>query len=71
MRLEDRSEAGGEDRSPKEYLGDSVYAAVEFGSIRLTTENGYPNDPRNVIYLEPLVLKALFEYAHRLGWRVP
>jgi len=30
----------------KEYLGDSVYAELNnVGSIILTTENGYPDDP--------------------------
>jgi len=36
----------------KTYLGDSVYAEAENGMIKLTTDNGYPDDPRNVIYLE-------------------
>lgn len=34
----------------KAYLGDSVYADVEDGMVKLTTENGYPDDPRNVIF---------------------
>ncbi len=36
----------------KRYLGDSVYAAVENGMIKLTTENGKPDDPSNTIFLE-------------------
>jgi hypothetical protein len=44
---------------PKTYLGDSVYAKLENGMIVLTTENGYSDDPRNVICLEPSVYQAL------------
>jgi len=41
----------------KTYLGDSVYAEFDpIGRIILTTENGYPDDPRNRIVLEPEVL---------------
>jgi hypothetical protein len=46
----------------KQYLGDSVYADVIGGGIVLTTENGYPDDPRNTIFLEPQVLQMLDEY---------
>jgi hypothetical protein len=46
----------------KQYLGDSVYADVIDGGIVLTTENGYPDDPRNSIYLEAEVLRMLDEY---------
>ena len=35
----------------KHYIGDSVYAALENGSLCLTTENGIPGDPSNCIYL--------------------
>lgn len=44
----------------KVYLGDSVYAEVEGGMIKLTTENGY--GPSNTIYLEPEVIHALNEF---------
>ncbi len=51
----------------KIYLGDSVYADSEAdGSIILTTENGYPDDPRNRIVLEPEVYAALLTYVGRL-----
>jgi hypothetical protein len=44
----------------KTYLGDSVYAEIApTGLIRLTTNNGYSDDPRNVILLEPEVYDAL------------
>jgi len=44
----------------KEYLGDSVYAEIESGYIKLTTDNGY--GPTNVIYLEPVVAAELERY---------
>ena len=44
----------------KLYLGDSVYAEVESGSIKLTTENGFGR--ANTIYLEPEVIEALQAY---------
>ena len=47
----------------KAYLGDSVYADIDdVGTLVLTTENGYPDDPRNIIYMEPQVLLALENY---------
>lgn len=54
----------------KTYLGDSVYAAFEDGMIRLTTENGHPDDPRNVIYLELAVFDSLVSFARTAGWTV-
>ena len=51
----------------KTYLGDSVYAIYdEDGTIVLTTENGMPADPSNVIYLEPAVYEALVAFAERI-----
>lgn len=49
----------------KSYLGDSVYVDIENGMLKLTTENGYPDDPRNVIYLEMEVYAALVAYVER------
>jgi hypothetical protein len=49
----------------KAYLGDSVYVEIEGGMFKLTTNNGYPDDPRNVIFLEPEVYMALKRYASR------
>ncbi len=43
----------------KRYLGDSVYVEIERGMIKVTTNNGYPDDPRNVIYMDESVIKAL------------
>lgn len=48
----------------KVYLGDSVYAAFDGYHVILTTENGYPDDPRNRIALEPSVIHALNNYVH-------
>lgn len=48
----------------KTYLGDSVYAERDsIGGVVLTTENGTPFDPSNTIYLEPIVLKTLIQFA--------
>jgi hypothetical protein len=46
------------------YLGDSVYAALENGMIKLTTENGY--GPSNTILLESEVYEALVRWVERL-----
>ena len=51
----------------KAYLGDSVYASFDGYHIWLTTENGYPDDPRNQIALEPSVFEALIRYQEHLG----
>ena len=52
----------------KTYLGDSVYVEIEGGMFKLSTENGMPTDPSNVIFLEPEVYEALKRYAeHHLS----
>lgn len=51
----------------KEYLGDSVYVEFDGNNLILTTENGYPDDPRNKIVLEPQVFISLLEYATRIN----
>ena len=56
--------------SEKAYLGDSVYAEMENGMIKLTTNNGYGDDPRNVIFLEEQVVDALVGYMKRQGWKL-
>lgn len=54
----------------KEYLGDSVYAAMEpDGLAKLTTENG--GDASNIIYLEPQVAHELIRYLERYMFRTP
>lgn len=36
----------------KKYLGDSIYAKKESnGGVILTTENGLPDDPSNIIFM--------------------
>ena len=52
-----------------EYLGDSVYVAFEDGMVKLTTNNGCPDDPRNVIYMDIDVLNA-FERWCKVALRV-
>jgi hypothetical protein len=47
----------------KEYLGDGVYADMDSGMLKLTTEDGISTT--NVIYLEPEVVLALLEYLKR------
>ena len=49
----------------KIYLGDSVYAELKDGNIVLTTENGIPTDPSNIIILESDVYQALIDYVKR------
>lgn len=39
------------------YLGDSVYAEMENGMVKLYTNNGF--GPREIIYLEPSVMDEL------------
>ena len=47
----------------KTYIGYSVYAEMtEYGDLRLTTENGMPGDPSNVILLTPEVYDNLRHY---------
>lgn len=50
--------------NPKDYLGDSVYAEYEpdTGMIVLTTDNGYADDPRNLIYLDSDVFAKLIRF---------
>lgn len=48
----------------KRYIGDSVYVEENkvLGGLTLSTENGLPDDPSNVIVLEPEVAEALVKY---------
>jgi hypothetical protein len=48
----------------KQYLGDSVYADIENGMIKLTTNNGMGDS--NVIFLEAVVYYALRDYVEHL-----
>lgn len=51
----------------KSYLGDSVYVQFDGYHFVLTTENGYPDDPRNLICLEPDVYQSLVDWVERLN----
>lgn len=48
----------------KIYLGDAVYAAFDGAGITLTTEDGVRVS--NEIYLEPDVVKSLFDYVEAI-----
>lgn len=47
----------------KRYLGDSVYAEIEWPGIKLTTNNGLGDS--NVIYLESAVWWGLVEFVRQ------
>ena len=47
------------------YLGDRVYAQTQDGFLILTTDNSYPDDPRNCIYLDDRIFSALIAYVQR------
>lgn len=47
---------------PKTYVGDSVYVEFDGFSVIITTENGYPDDPRNRIAMEPDVWRKFKEW---------
>ncbi len=55
----------------KTYLGDGVYANIENGMIKLTTEDQHLWDDgisiTNVIYLEPEVLTCFLNYIAQLS----
>lgn len=44
----------------KTYLGDGVFADLENGMVKLTTEDGY--GATNTIYLEDEVLRSFEQY---------
>ena len=57
----------GEDKmseSKKSYIGDGVYADIEDGMIKLTTEDGIGS--QNTIYLELPVFKNLVSFFNRI-----
>lgn len=54
----------------KQYLGDSVYVNFDGGVLELTTENGLPSDPSNLIILELKVYEALVKYVDDLKQRM-
>lgn len=49
------------------YLGDGVYAALEYGRIVLTVNSHYGSgNESNAIWLEPEVYASLLRYVKRL-----
>lgn len=48
----------------QEYLGDGVYAEVEHGMIKLTTE--YGEKTTNTIFMEPEVFRALVAWEKQI-----
>jgi hypothetical protein len=49
----------------KTYLGDSVYVEYDGYVIILTTENGLPIDPSNLIVMEPEVVASFLKFLER------
>lgn len=49
----------------KQYIGDSVYANFDGYAVELTTENGLPSDPSNIIILDSNTIKGFKAY---LAW---
>jgi len=47
------------------YLGDSVYAEIENGMVKLTTNNG--SGPSNTIYLEPRIIESFIDFVANSG----
>lgn len=47
----------------KFYIGDGVYADIERGMLKLTTEDGW--ETTNTIFIESRVWDALFDYVRR------
>jgi len=50
----------------KEYIGDSVYVDWDGWGLTLTTENGYSDDPRNRIVLEPEEWRSLVQFVEQV-----
>lgn len=44
----------------KRYLGDSVYAEIERGMVKIYTDNGF--GPINTIFMEPEIIHQLNRY---------
>jgi len=56
--------------APVEYLGDAVYVSFDGYHVILhladTALSARPASPRPVIYLDPVVMAALFQYYKRV-----
>jgi hypothetical protein len=48
------------------YLGDSVYAEFDGFAVAIMTNNGYDDDPRNRIEMEPEVFANLLGFVENL-----
>jgi len=48
--------------STKAYIGDSIYIEFVDGDFIMTTENGVPEDPSNVIWLSVESIISLMRY---------
>ena len=54
-------------RTEPEYIGDGVYASIENGIVKLSTER-FDRDPVNdVVYLDLEGIAALVRFAERSG----
>lgn len=51
--------------SEREYLGDGLYVEFDGYQLQLAASNGVHD--QDTVYLEPSVLRALIEYAKRIG----
>lgn len=49
----------------REYLGDGLYAEFDGYQLKLAASNGMLD--HDTVYLEPSVLRALIDYAKRIG----
>lgn len=50
----------------KSYIGDSVYAEIEDGVLKLTTDNG--TGPTNTIYLDQDVYLSLLRHVAEMAF---
>lgn len=55
------------DERTNDYLGDGVYVEDQGFQLRLWTER--EGGVIHEVYLEPIALSALLEFAKRIGWR--
>lgn len=61
---DNRNSNGELEKLMKQYLGDAVYADIDNGMIKLTTEDGLTAS--NTIYLESQVVDAFLKYLQQL-----
>jgi hypothetical protein len=56
--------------SNKAYLGDALYVVAVHGTVLKLCAND-PEEPSDVVYLEPETYEALVRFADQLGWPRP